>query len=51
VLDKVVRQHIFDYAGAASCGFEGDSALSFGCGGGVEEEGAVEEDVQITVPC
>ena len=56
MLDEVVREHVFDYAGAAGCGFEGDGALGFGCGGcgcggGVEEEGAVEEDVEVAVPC
>lgn len=55
MLDEVVRKHVFDYAGAAGCGFEGDCALGFGCGGcgcgGVEEEGAVEEDVEVAVTC
>ena len=51
MLDEVVREHVFDYAGAAGCGFEGDVALGFGCGGGVEEEGAVEEDVEVAVSC
>lgn len=50
MLDEVVREHVFDYASAAGCGFEGDCALDFGCGR-VEEEGAIKEDVQITVPC
>lgn len=55
MLDKVVGEHIFDYAGAAGCSFEGDCALGFGCGscgcGGVEEERSVEGDVEVAVPC
>jgi len=51
VLDEVVREHVFNYASASGCGFEGDDALGLGGGGGMQEDGAVEEDIQITVPC
>lgn len=50
VLDEVMREHVFDDAGAFRGCFKGNVAVVF-MGGGrrLEEEGAVEENVEIVV--